>query len=797
MKRNVLIVVFLMFVLPVFSQGIKSPPAEPNMQQALEWWPDQMNVWTPVAWKDHSYRFNVVYNGDIIATPAARWGWPRENSKEWLGKDLMLKLSFNADAKPVPVPKERIPVYKTDGGHGIQGWTKGHETPVLWTDYRLPQQGAIIRQEFFAHMKGGAAVQTALEPLYGWMRLKVTFADQNHRADSVPVVIRLNRNYYDHFEHWEYAVCLDINPEVKKYYQKLSSEPTLENGKKGMRITEPDGKVRMMVLPGKDVDRLQFMEVEEGVYAVKCYIKNEPGAFADVLLPMIAEDPATLQAELQLGYQGALQQSDAFWTKKDPNAATVHVPEPYINNVIRQSVKFAEMIAERDYKTSEYSYLTGSFGYDYLWSTPTSMVSHMFMDPLGQFAITKKYSEIFLKNQGTVKPPGTAYQLHPGYYSSPKTLTSIDWLSDHGAILLQIATHALLSGDADFIGQWLPSVVKACDFLKTAAALTDHDGVKGLLPPAVGTDDGLQTQNIWSVAWNYKGLVAAVKLLKRMNHPRAAEFETFAAGFKKTFQENYHDIVKNGKTWTDDQGKKRYLASTVLTNKPQPYHIFSDAFYLDTGPMVLVWAGLMDAKEPAMRDVVAYFRNGPNKKMWPALYNAIYRPWLNREISTCEPCYSWNVFHSWQLNDREKFLEGMYSLYAGALSQNTYISCEHRHGIQGNLFATPLAFYLTRLAVIDDQVKENELHLMRICPKAWISSSEETVFDKMPTEFGTVGLRFKKSADGGTLQVKFNSNWRYKPDRVVLHVPPVAGLKTVIVNGKSYPAARSKEIVLL
>jgi hypothetical protein len=204
----------------------------------------------------------------------------------------------------------------------------------------------------------------------------------------------------------------------------------------------------------------------------------------------------------------------------------------------------------------------------------------------------------------------------------------------------------------------------------------------------------------------------------------------------------------------------------------------------------------MDADDPIMQDLLYYFRNGPNKKMWPTPYYALDPPWLHHEISTCEPCYSWNVFYSWKLDDRKHFLEGMYSLYAGALSPNTYISCEHRDGIQGNLFATPLAFYLTRLAVIDDQIKDNELHLMRICPLAWITSSEETVFDNMPTEFGPISLEFRKSKDGKTLEVKFKSDWRYKPDKVVLHIPPVPGLKTIQLNGRSYSVKNKKTIDL-
>lgn len=791
MLRNVWIsLVFAVVMMPAIAQN-QGRNSEPDMEQALLWWPDQKNVWTPVGWKDHFFRFNVIYNGAILAMPAPRWGWIRENVKPWLHKDMLVTVSTRGDGNPVPIPTSRIASWKVDGGYGDQGWDKAHETPVLWTDYKTQETGSVIRQDFFAYAKDWQDVDSGIEPLFGWMRLKVTHLDPFRHRDSLPVVIQVSRSYYDHQERGEYAVSLDINPETKKYHNPLMAHRYTEQDKHMLDLVEPDGKIRLSVVSDAELNDSSFFEIEEGVYGVRLWLKAEVGNYVDVLLPMLAEERSVVQHERILGFDYALRKSDEYWAHRDSEGARIVVPEDYINDVISYSTKLAEIIAEKNYMNSEYSYLSGSFAYDYLWSTPTSMISHMFMDPLGKFDITRKYSEIFLTNQGTVKPPGTAYSMDPGYFSTPKTLTSIDWLSDHGAILLQITNHALLSGNDEFFKRWEDAIVKACDFIKNNSELTDHDGVKGLLPPAVATDDWIETQAIWNLAWNYKGLSSAVKLLKKKGHPRAAEFDAFARQFKEIFQENYRELTRNGPTWVDNKGATRFKPPTSMSPH-MPQHQFSDAFYLDTGPMVLVWAGLMHASDPIMKDAVDFFRDGPNKKLWPVFYSALHRPWLDREISTCEPCYSWNVFHSWQLNDREKFLEGMYSLYAGALSQNTYISCEHRHGIQGNLFATPLAVYLSRLAVIDDQIEADTLHIMRLCPVAWVSSSQETVFENMPTEYGAVDLRFALSADGGTLAIELNGKWRDRPKQVIVHVPPISGLTNVTVNGKPFSPAMGK-----
>jgi len=45
------------------------PAPEPNFQIASTWWADLWAFWTPVGWKDHLHRFNVLWDGTILAKP--------------------------------------------------------------------------------------------------------------------------------------------------------------------------------------------------------------------------------------------------------------------------------------------------------------------------------------------------------------------------------------------------------------------------------------------------------------------------------------------------------------------------------------------------------------------------------------------------------------------------------------------------------------------------------------------------------------------------------------------------------
>ena len=60
------------------------------------------------------------------------------------------------------------------------------------------------------------------------------------------------------------------------------------------------------------------------------------------------------------------------------------------------------------------------------------------------------------------------------------------------------------------------------------------------------------------------------------------------------------------------------------------------------------------------------------------------------------------------------------------MSRQTYTGCEARGGVTG-CASVFLAVYMMRLAVIDDEIKDNELHLLRLVPKVWLRSDRETI----------------------------------------------------------------------
>jgi hypothetical protein len=762
---------------------------EPNVETALRWWTPQQNVWTPIGWKDHLHRFQVVYNGHLLVTPAGKLLKP--HTKKYVDRQFQLNAYPSPDGKLPPMPTEDQKLKLIDGGLGLQGWREDHVAPVLWTDFPR-HEGLVLRQEVFAHVKGGKAVERGDEPLYAWVRLSVKHVDPLRAPEKFFFAVQLSQLYYDQYGTRDDSLYLFAAPKRAKLPEPLKGS-SRDGDARTIDVTQGE-RVRLRLMPGGEGQAsLEETGAGTGVYNFKVELPVKAGAHVDLLVPMLPAPPEEIAEEAARGFDGALAEAEAFWKQTPATAARIHTPEKYINDAIARNIQLAQVIAERNPDNGEYSFLSGSFGYDGLWATPTSMVSHMFLDLLGYHEVTARHAELFKKNQGTVKPPGPAFAMHAGYFSTPKSLTTIDWLTDHGAVMEQLSRHALLTGDKQFIDHWLDSIVKACDFVKDSVAQKGHGGVEGVLPAAVATDTVVPSQAVWNQAWVYKGLTTSVTLLKRLNHPRAAEFEALANSFRDSFRQAFAAATAREPTWTDAAGQQHPVLPANLTPAPQR-HMYDDAFLLDGGPLVLPWSGLVEADNPDMKSMADFFRDGPNRKLRAAQPSNLDRAVLDHEISSCEPCYSWNIVNSWRTGDRAHFLEGMYALFTGAISNQTFVNCEHRHAMYGNVFVAPLMTWAMRQSVIDDQLADGELHLLRLVPQAWVSATDESAFENMPTEYGAVDLKWRLSPDGKQLDVTFTPRWRNKPSKVVFHAPPIAGLERVMVNDRPLATSGQSEL---
>jgi len=782
-RKCILSAAIIAFVLTLFFAPNNLRAAdEPTYAEAKTWWDPMENVWTPVGWKDHMFRYNVLYNGCIVASPHVILMWTKPATQKYIDKGIMLvpKLAIRDvwDAEP-----EGDFIYaKVDGGVGKQGWNENHQAPVLWTE--LKKQDFVVKQEVFAHVTGGKETQTGIEPIFAWVKYVVENVPDGIADGEIKLRIRLTHE----FELRTNMIVPEnflMKADRRFYHGKLEEDVFEAGGAKGSYILETNKGVRLTCLPSATAEyKLINTKPDTTEYVLEVSFKAQKGAEAVLLLPMLSYEKDVINAEMTVGMEKSLAECDIFWQKAMETKTVVDVPDQEINKLLKYSVLQALMISERDPDSGYYTLLTGSGSYDSLWVTPTMFACHMLFDQLGYHKDVAFYTDVLRQTQGTQKAPGAFYTKDEGYFSAPSTMLTIPWLSDNGAVLYTVCKHGLITNDKEFIDKWTDAIIKSCEFIKRARAATNHNGYQGLLPAGDETDDKKATamQGTWANGWNYKGLDYAVKLLKRINHPRAEEFEKERDEFKKVFVTAVRERTGQLKKWKNILGEEyptvaRWLNATDET----PMHI-DNLYYLDCGPLFLVWAGIFDANDPLMISAAKYFREDGYRSL-PA-YSSAWKLKLIHEISDCEACYSWIGYHSRQLNDRYRYMESMYSTFAGAISDQTFSGCESRGGMHALPCTAAAGFDLLRLAAVDDCLFENELHLLRMAPVSWFSDDYLTRFENMPTEYGPVTLKFQTSDGGSKLDISYSSKFHHKPKKTVLHFPKLDNLKEIRVNGK-------------
>ncbi|WP_154674194.1 hypothetical protein [Nakamurella lactea] len=771
---------------------------EPNVDAAKHWWHPARQVWTPIGWKGHMFRFNCFYNGTMVCEPSTVMA-AKPNVQPYAGKNFQLTVTMpRRDGSWNPFPTHDQAMWDEDLGYRKQGWATDQQTPVLWTEYRR-QEGVVLRQSVFAHLPGGQDVDTAVEPLYAWMRFEIVHVDEVKAPKEFTVGLWLSKafaKFNGPFDQ-QHGVEVYLMPELAPMAGPLRTDRIYNPTGKPMSVPvfDSDDNIRLMVGTPQGGSIALTPNTNEGIYDLRLGLPAEVGTAVDIMVPMMVAPADEARAEFALGRAAALAECESFWAPKAATVADVQTPEDHLNQLLRRGPQLAQVVAEKSTDTGLYTFLSGSYAYDVLWSTPTSMVSHMFLDLLGYHDVVEQHIEIYHESQGSRVPPGTIFAggNYPGFLSTPKQLQAIDWLSDHGAILETISVHALLTNRKAFIDRWLDPIVKACDFIVQACAMTNHNGVKGLMPPGFATDETIDTQGVNIQCFTYKGLTSAIALLRRVRHPRAHEFAAFAARFRSVYQQALRDMAQGARTWTDATGLKQPVLQPSFTDEATPWEGMTR---YDTGPLMSVWAGLMPASDPLMVSFLDFFRSGPDVALFDeAHHNALDRVILQHEVGSGEPCYSWSMMHNWQLGDRVRYLEGMYGLVTGALSQDTFISCEHRNAIYGNLFAHPLIVWSLRHAVVDDDIDPDRLHLLRMCPQGWVTDSQ-TRFDRMPTRFGPIDLRIQRSADGRTVDLTVHGSWHHRPAGITVHTAALAGARRLRVNGKTHPLGHKETIDL-
>jgi len=776
-----------------------------NAATAAAYWPDQRGHWAPVSWKDHLYDFSVFYNGAILANPAGI-GMNRNIPPEdqIFASELRVKLLGHNPAPGetkeamVAAPHSGVDIgliqlMSPDGRH-VASW-ESRAAPVYVIEHAPLRMPLLVKQRQFAHTPGGRAVERGNEPHFLWVRLEVSdiieevcalervYATLTVLAPSILTGMGAFNNINFNYGYGVPAYPMPLTfegtadlstPGYLRHAMPLRMFGSYHNGRRN-RLAVPAGQ------PDVQAVYLQsdfFSAVNQSVGHLVLSMPCTVGAHVDFVYPIIPVDDETLEQELALGYDGALAETERFWQGELKTSTSIQVSEPLLQGWVDNLPRLTAMIAQKHPASGTFGLPSGTYNYEAIWPTPMAMQAYG-LEMLGFSREVDKYLEPFRLNQGINDPPSKCLPQHPGFIGAPKELTGIDWITDHAAILWAATHHAAMTMDPDFLERWTPAIVKACQFTVDARQATGHSGYPGILPPAVSNDSGWMSQTGWNNAWHHKALKTAAAFLAKIGHPEADRFRAEAEDYRDTFCRAFREVAARSKTWRAPDGTELPFVPAVLAEATGQEA--AHPFYLDTGPLVLVFGELLDASDPLMQASLRWFREGPQWRIYRHFSSEFQTSVLDHEVSSCEPCYSWNVFHSYQLGDREQFTQGLYGVFAAGASRQNFVACETRDAVFGNVFTHGLALMLMRMAVIDEE--GDDLHLLRMAPQAFFKDGG---FDwrNVPTWFGDLSIAGRY--DGDTLHITYQPPARETPKRTLLHLPPLEA-KQVLINGKPCP----------
>lgn len=751
------------------TMGMDRPPEEPSCDLAVVEWPDQLRPIIFIGCKDHLDEFGVMWNGNLTLHTETMIDADRRLVKE--RPDPSLQVSFAVGDKP------DFGNRTVDDGSTVPSLADGF---IPTTRIRIRRQGVTLLQEAFAASESGTCHVSAWNsPVF--LRLRFTVEDPGTGTSPVRLWAQLASNHI-HYS-METRRNVRILPIAPPYHSKLhvaGNELRTTGNKIVMAASRPFRFYGVLPDAFQSI-ALRYAQLDQNLALFE--LPRSQGATLDLVFPYLPANQASIETVQHSNYERSAQVLNESWKAEASRGMQVNVPEEHLNNLWRFTPALTFMTADL-YPNGDHILKTSSHHYEALWVT-VAAINIFDLIQRGYFQEAAAYLKPFLdaSRRRPVPNTGDSFDSSKGFITGPSEYLPPTWLSDNGAVLWVASEYYLISRDRAFLDRWLPTMIASVEWIARERALTKLRGGPnaGLLPPSRSSDIPTQGSFFWNDAWNYRGLSSVCKVLEATRSPHAEKWLKEQEDYRTTFQNALREQLERTIRWKDPNG---HMIPSVPMRLGQMAASGESDTYLDTGPMFLGVAGLMDARNETMTWALKWLTEGPNANTeFPDWSNFSQPSCLRYEMSSGEPCYSWNIYLRYLRNERLHFLEGFYSLAAGAVSRKFLTGVETRDGIQD----LPITN-----AVIDNHLRnmlvfENEagvgIDLLRNSPSKWLEPGKEIRVKDAQTRFGPISLHIRARTNG-QVEAEIYPPQREAAEWIRLHLYHPLGkpLKHAVVN---------------
>ena len=743
---------------------------DPSYEQAVARWADMPRPITFLGCKDHPDEFGVMWNGNLTLTSPTLVDADRRLFKD--RRDQSLQVSFSVGDKP------EFPNRDRDDGSAVPSLAEGY-LPIA--QIRVKRNDVVLQEEAFVSNSDGNCLADAWNgPVF--LRVRFTVLEVASGNSPIHLWAQLAKNHTGYAMREVSNVRIDFVAPL--YGRRLQANGNSLLDSRGLVVMDAPQDFRFYPELPTALDSIALRESQLNRNLCEFTLPRRTGAVLDLILPFVPASADKIKEVSRMDFNEARLSVIKCWKNEITRGMQIEVPEETLNNLWRFTVPLTFMTAD-SYPNGDKVLKTSSHNYEAVWATPGAMnIVDLIQRGYLQEAAAYLAPLLDPDRQQPVPNTGSSFSSTKGIVGGPKDYVLINWVTDNSAILWAASEYYLLTRDDKFLARALPAMLGSLEWIARERDRTKLRGGPdgGLMPAGRFTDAENQANFFWNDAWTYRGLADVCRVLEVIGQKDAGRWARERDDYRTTFQRVFSEQVQNTIRWRDPSGAWipfiPFRLGQTASENPQ-------YFYLDAGPLMLGVSGLIDPKDITMTWALKWLTEGPDSSGDPDWQDWTRPASLRFEMSSLEPCYSWNIYLRFLRGEREKFLEGFYSLAAGSVTRKFLGGVEHRNGIQ----ALPVTNSVIDSHLRNMLVFENEdgqgIDLLRNSPVAWLRPQKQIRVEKAQTYFGPISYRIVSF--GGRIEAEIESPSRMPPQRIRLWLnhPEGKTLRTVTVNGQA------------
>ncbi len=492
----------------------------------------------------------------------------------------------------------------------------------------------------------------------------------------------------------------------------------------------------------------------------------QPGATAvlDLLIPHQPLPRARAQRLAKQDFDAHLSACRAFWKVKLAGGASISVPEPAVDERIRAGLLHCDIAALGREPAGPVLATIG-------WYAPIGSESApiiQFFDSMGWHKLAERALEFFLVRQ---RADGFI-QNFAGYQL------------ETGPVLWTLGEHYRYTRNEAWVRRIKPKVLKACEYLLAWRNRNKKPELRGkgygLLDGKVADPEDF-FHSFMLNGLSYIGITRAAELLARADPAQsrrlAREARAFRADIRTAFAESlaHSPVIPLGDgTWVP--------AAPPWTECTGPVSLYAEGGQWCThgafgardsliGPLYLVIAEVLDAREPAADDLL---------QSQHQLYTA-----SNAGLS--QPYYLRHDYAHLARGETKAFLKAFYNQFSALQDRETYTFWEHYHGASQHKTHEE-AWFLMQARWMLWLEEGRTLRLLNCIPRKWLEDGKRIELREVASYFGPLSLRVESLLREGRITASIECRSPRKPKEVRIRLPHPEGRRPASVTGGIYEA---------